>query len=118
MLTNSSEEKTRELAAVVDLLTVEIEHVDTNILAAIEQSGKPVQPTPATIRMIQDKLQQKQHLAKFDIALPDFMDVPDIGTLKNVGEAFGYPFMLKSRTGVCLQLTDSVSRFTLTLMLL
>ena len=99
MLTNSDEAKTRELAAVCDLITIEIEHVDVGILESIEQSGTPVQPTPATIRMIQDKLRQKQHLAKFNIALPDFMDAPSLESLRAVGDAFGFPFMLKSRTG-------------------
>ena len=100
MLAGSSQKKTLDLAALVDIMTVEIEHVDTDVLEAVERSGTPVQPTPKTIRMIQDKLRQKEHLAKFDIALPDFMDVPDLDSLSAVAEAFGYPFMLKSRTGV------------------
>ena len=51
----------RELASLVDVLTVEIEHVDTDALAAAgEAAGVPVHPSPATVRLIQDKLLQKE----------------------------------------------------------
>ncbi|KAF8169058.1 phosphoribosylaminoimidazole carboxylase [Mycena galopus ATCC 62051] len=49
----------RELAAKVDVLTVEIEHVDADALA---QADCEIHPSPATIKLIQDKLAQKQHL--------------------------------------------------------
>ena len=51
----------RELASLVDVLTVEIEHVDTDALAAAgAAAGVPVHPAPATVRLIQDKLAQKE----------------------------------------------------------
>lgn len=54
----------KELAAQVDVLTVEIEHIDTAALAAIEAEGRvAVHPSPRTLAIIQDKLLQKQHLA-------------------------------------------------------
>ncbi len=70
------------------------------MLAKLEAEGVVIRPTPATIKLIQDKLRQKEHFKKERIPIPDFMDVPDAGVLGTVGEAFGYPFMLKCRTGV------------------
>ena len=46
----------RKLAAEVDVLTVEIEHIDTASLAAIEAEGKvAVHPSPRTLATIQAK---------------------------------------------------------------
>src|SRR5437867_8145493 len=56
-------ERIRELANGCDILTVEIEHVETEALDALARQGLPVHPVPATIRLIQDKLLQKRHLA-------------------------------------------------------
>jgi 5-(carboxyamino)imidazole ribonucleotide synthase len=44
----------------VDLLTIEIEHVNTEALEALQAEGKLVYPDPKTIRLIQDKRLQKQ----------------------------------------------------------
>jgi phosphoribosylaminoimidazole carboxylase len=89
--------KIRELAAQVDVLTVEIEHVECDILEALEKEGKEIQPPPACIRLIQDKLVQKRHFQKHGVPLGPFVDVPNIGAAKDAGEQFGYPYMLKSR---------------------
>lgn len=53
-----------ELASRVDVLTVEIEHINTDALAAIEAEGRvAVHPSSRTLATIQDKLLQKRHLA-------------------------------------------------------
>ncbi|EOD20945.1 hypothetical protein EMIHUDRAFT_421581 [Emiliania huxleyi CCMP1516] len=90
----------RKLAAEVDVLTVEIEHIDTASLAAIEAEGKvAVHPSPRTLATIQDKLLQKRHLSTVDgVSLGDFCDVPDAAALLAAGETWGYPLMLKART--------------------
>ncbi|KAG0281067.1 phosphoribosylaminoimidazole carboxylase ade2 [Linnemannia exigua] len=90
--------KIRELAQQVDVITVEIEHVDTHVLKELEASGKSIHPTPATISLIQDKYLQKQHLAKYQIPLADSLDCPDQEAIEKAGQVFGYPFMLKAKT--------------------
>ena len=92
--------KVRELAERCDVLTVEIEHVDAAVLAEIEAEGKVrVHPAPSTIKLIQDKLQQKRHLQQVPgVVLGDFCDVPDAAALLAIGESWGYPIMLKART--------------------
>jgi phosphoribosylaminoimidazole carboxylase len=84
-----------------DILTVEIEHVDTKILEEIAETkpGK-IQPSWRTIRTIQDKYRQKEHLIRHGISTTD--SIP-FGTtspqgLKEIADRLGYPLMLKSRT--------------------
>src|SRR5262245_29548532 len=70
-------ERIHELAVGCDVLTVEIEHVNVDSLETLAQQAVPVHPTPATIRLIQDKLAQKQHLAQHGVAVAPFWDAPD-----------------------------------------
>lgn len=90
-------QRIRELAVGCDILTVEIEHVNADTLDALAQQGVPVQPIPATIRLIQDKLNQKRHLAAHDLPVAPFLDVPDAQAAEAATQQFGYPFLLKSR---------------------
>ncbi|KAI8139134.1 phosphoribosylaminoimidazole carboxylase [Fennellomyces sp. T-0311] len=91
--------KIRELASKVDVLTVEIEHVDADVLAEIEAEGKvKVHPSAKTVKTIQDKYAQKQHLTANGIPVAEYMDTPDETAVLAAGKQFGYPFMLKSKT--------------------
>ncbi len=49
----------RELSKISDVLTYEIEHVDTDTLLELEAEGKSIIPSPRILRMIQDKGLQK-----------------------------------------------------------
>ncbi|KAF1356795.1 phosphoribosylamidoimidazole-succinocarboxamidesynthase [Delphinella strobiligena] len=90
------------LAKGCDVITVEIEHVDTYVLEDISKknSSLAIEPSWQTIRMIQDKYAQKEHLQKHDVATA--VSIPlDSATpegLKKAATKFGFPFMLKSRT--------------------
>lgn len=92
----------KKLASKCDVLTIEIEHVNANILEEIEAETKvKVHPSPKIIKLIQDKYLQKIHLIENKIATPEIMVVEDenqVSSLQKIGDAFGYPFMLKSRT--------------------
>lgn len=90
----------KELAAKSDLLTVEIEHVDVKTLKEIEQTGIKVHPNPETIELIQDKYLQKTFLSKNDIPISPFKELTGdmVTSLKEIGNEFGYPLMLKSKT--------------------
>ncbi|KAL7746961.1 phosphoribosylaminoimidazole carboxylase ade2 [Sorochytrium milnesiophthora] len=93
-------QKIRELAEKVDVLTFEIEHVDTEVLDALS-STKQVHPSPATIRTIQDKYLQKRHLEQHGLPLPEYRDVRSVQDVLDAaadnGGKFGYPMMLKSK---------------------
>jgi len=87
-----------ELAKGVDVLTVEIEHVDVDALEKVARdAGIEVHPSPAVIRTIQDKYAQKVHFAANGVALPEFMDIPDQAALDAAVAKFGTPLMLKAK---------------------
>lgn len=88
----------RQLAAQVDLLTVEIEHVNAQVLMELEKEGKTIHPSPETIRLIQDKYRQKEFLNQLEIPVADSRLVETLEQVEDVAKEFGYPFMLKSRT--------------------
>ena len=92
--------KIAELAKQVDVITVEIEHVDTAPLEQLASSGAvAVHPAPSTIKLIQDKLRQKEHLRTVGgVAIGDFCDAPDAAAVRAAGARWGYPLMLKART--------------------
>lgn len=56
-----------------DVITIEIEHVNTEALALLEKEGKKVFPQPHIIRMIQDKRKQKQFYLDNDIPTAEFV---------------------------------------------
>ncbi|KAH6665973.1 hypothetical protein B0J14DRAFT_660108 [Halenospora varia] len=103
-------EKIRELARQVDILTVEIEHVDTYVLEEIAEKGievtkadgskymkkVEVQPSWRTIRTIQDKYLQKDHLVQNGVHTVISRAV-ETNELSQFGDELGYPFMLKAR---------------------
>jgi len=88
-----------QLAEMCDVLTVEIEHVNCDALQAIEQAGTVVRPSSATIRLIQDKLIQKEAFTATGLPTPEYRGVESVEEAKACGRDFGYPFMLKARTG-------------------
>ena len=72
----SSPEGLRELASRSDVLTVEIEHVDVDALeAAATAAGIPVHPSPSTIRLIQNKYNQKVFFTEHNVPLGDYIDI-------------------------------------------
>jgi phosphoribosylaminoimidazole carboxylase len=97
----TSEEHIRALAQACDVLTVEIEHVNADVLAAVVDEGLcDVQPSPGTIRLIQDKYLQKAHLAAAGIPVAPFQALPHPTPedVKVLAGKLGLPMMLKART--------------------
>lgn len=60
-----------------DILTIEIENVNTEALSKLEQEGKKVFPQPHLIRLIQDKRMQKQFFMDHGIPTADFILTDD-----------------------------------------
>ncbi len=87
------------LAEDVDVLTYEFEHISVEALRKVEAAGHKVYPSAETLSRIQNKLVQKQWLARHHIAVPDFMEIEGVEALRKAGSVFGYPFMLKTCTG-------------------
>ena len=96
----SDPEKIRQLAAKVDVLTVEIEHVNVGVLEELQQnSAVEVHPDPSTIRIIQDKFRQKVHLISRAIPVASFLPVePTVQGIADAAASLDLPLMLKSKT--------------------
>lgn len=91
----------RQLAAQCDVLTVEIEHVNADVLEEVEREGLcEVQPSPKTIRLIQDKYLQKEYLASRGVAVAPFekIETSTEEGIRGAAERLGLPLMLKART--------------------
>lgn len=56
----------------VDCLTIEIEHVNVEALEKLEKEGIRVFPRPAALKIIQDKILQKEFYARHTIPTADF----------------------------------------------
>jgi 5-(carboxyamino)imidazole ribonucleotide synthase len=56
-----------------DVITIEIEHVNTEALTQLEKEGKKVFPQPHVIKLIQDKREQKQFYLENDIPTAAFV---------------------------------------------
>jgi phosphoribosylaminoimidazole carboxylase len=106
-------EKVRELARKCDVLTVEIEHINTEVLEEVATLGVemgdgtrkkvPVHPSWETLRLIQDKYLQKEHFGKAGLPIARQRKVESgedmIISLQEAAKAYGFPFFLKARKG-------------------
>ncbi|OUQ58775.1 5-(carboxyamino)imidazole ribonucleotide synthase [Tyzzerella sp. An114] len=89
----------RLLASKSDVITYEFEHIGADILEQLENEGVKVYPTAKSLKIIQNKYTQKSLLFEHNIPMPEFMAVKTTDDIKNAGEKYGYPFLLKSCTG-------------------
>lgn len=89
--------KLRELAESCDIVTFELEDIDTETLIALEEEGHRIYPRPRLLATIQDKYAQKQFLRDAGIPTSDFIDMPQADAAAFA--AFGYPLVQKARRG-------------------
>ncbi|KAF7544165.1 hypothetical protein G7Z17_g10173 [Cylindrodendrum hubeiense] len=107
--------KIRELAANCDILTVEVEHIDTQVLEEIATHGVQVSaadgststkkvavhPSWKTLRLIQNKYEQKEYFAQQGIPIAEQLPLESgdamLASMKEASAKFGFPWMLKSR---------------------
>jgi 5-(carboxyamino)imidazole ribonucleotide synthase len=66
-----------DFGSACDLLTIEIENVNTQALAKLVKAGKKVFPQPHIIELIQDKRKQKEFFIKHQIPTAEFILVND-----------------------------------------
>ena len=85
-----------DLASKSDILTYEIESGDSDVLKSIENKTS-INPSPDTLKKIQDKLVQKKFLSQNGLPVPDFMEIESLEDLKDKVKKFGFPCLLKAR---------------------
>jgi 5-(carboxyamino)imidazole ribonucleotide synthase len=85
-----------ELAEKSDIITYEIESGNSEVLKSLENKVE-INPSPETLKIIQDKLLQKQFLSKNKIPVAEFIEIKTFEELKQGLEKFGFPALLKAR---------------------
>src|SRR5579863_5658789 len=85
-----------ELSLQSDIITYEIESGDSSVLESLKPPVS-VNPSPVTLRTIQDKLVQKTFLSKNNIAVPEFASIESLSDLKKKISLFELPVLLKAR---------------------
>ncbi len=85
-----------ELAARVDVVTLEIENVAVDALEAVRRRV-PVWPPPAAVAAAQDRLAEKTLFRKLGIPTVEFVPIGAPEDLRRAGAALGWPIVLKTR---------------------
>ena len=78
----------------VDLLTIEIEHVNTEALLKLESEGLEIYPQPSVLQIIQHKGKQKDFFVENNIPTAPHKRFNNLQALKN--DTLKYPFVWKS----------------------
>lgn len=86
--------KFSELAS---LVTYEWENVPATLCQDLERT-KPVLPSSALLKIVQDRLEQKGFLAAEGFPVPHFAPLTDPHRLREVVERIGYPALCKTAT--------------------
>jgi 5-(carboxyamino)imidazole ribonucleotide synthase len=84
----------------VDVLTIEIEHVNTEALHRLEAEGLKIHPSPAALDIIKDKGRQKEFYQKNHLPTSLFQLWENGGAIQAAIQAgdLQFPFVQKSRT--------------------
>jgi len=85
-----------ELAKKSDIITYEIESGDSDVLKSVEEYAE-INPSPETLKIIQDKFLQKSFLLQNNLPVPEFINVDSVLDLEKGLNKFGFPALLKSR---------------------
>ena len=85
-----------ELSLQSNIITYEIESGNSEVLESLN-GNVTINPSPATLQVIQDKYIQKKFLRENGLPVSDFIQVESVSDLKEKILSFGYPVMLKTR---------------------
>ncbi len=85
-----------DLANKSDIITYEIESGDSDVLKSVEKNAE-INPSPETLKIIQDKFLQKSLLVENGIPVSEFIKIEKIEDIKEGIKKFGFPVLLKAR---------------------
>jgi len=85
-----------ELSLQSDIITYEIESGDSKVLESLHGEVS-INPSPTTLRIIQDKYLQKQFLRQNNIPVAEFDAIESLEDLEKKITKFQYPALLKAR---------------------
>lgn len=87
-----------ELAALVDVATYELEHVDAGVVATLD-ARLPIRPGLDALRATQDRLAERRFVAGLGIATAPWREVADDAGLREAAGELGFPLRLKAPFG-------------------
>jgi phosphoribosylaminoimidazole carboxylase (NCAIR synthetase) len=90
--------KLLELAAEVDVVSLENEFVAPVALRAVENAGHLLRPSAATMALVQDKWIQKSTFERAGLPVPRYAAVETPEEVARIAEQLGWPLVLKRRT--------------------
>ena len=90
------DEDLEKFIEISDIITLENEFIDPEILERINKK-RAVYPSPATMRLVQDKFIQKETFKSAGLPVPYFEQINALEDIQNFGNKFGFPFVIKAR---------------------
>ena len=93
----SSGEGYDQLAALVDVLTIDLENVSVEQLSRLQSGGHAVVPDSGLLARVTDKLQQKRWYAELGLPIADFQAHPVNEDISS--DVFGFPVVQKAARG-------------------
>lgn len=92
----------RQLAQRADILTYEIEHINTEALEHLQAEGVTIYPAPELLTIIQNKYEQKRFLAQHGIPVAPFLEITtqkseQVSAIEQAAQRWGYPLVLKAK---------------------
>lgn len=92
-------EAVRAFARDCDVVTFDHEHVPAEVLAALEDDGVVLHPSPKALHFAQDKLAMRRRLTDAGLPCPAWAAVEDLAALEAFGAEHGWPVVLKTPRG-------------------
>lgn len=88
-----------QLAAAVDVVTIESEHINTDALERLESEGMSIAPAVESIQVTQDKLLEKEFLQAAKIPTAGFIKLASVADATRALGSFGGKMVIKLRIG-------------------
>lgn len=82
-----------------DAVTFDHEHVPAEVLSALEEQRRVLNPTPAALVYAQDKLAMRRAVEELGLPNPRWSEVRTAEDLESFGNAVGWPVVLKTPRG-------------------
>jgi len=96
----ADEKKLIDFAKSCDVVTLENEFLESDLLKHIrDKSGTPIYPSPETFELIENKWIEKETFRKARIPVTPYRFIKNNTDIESFGNAFGWPFVLKSSKG-------------------
>jgi len=92
-------EAARRMAQGCDVVTYELEHVPSEIVAALDNGHLPIRPGVYALKMSQDRLAERRFVEANGGAVAPWREVSSPDEIRAAAEALGYPVRLKAATG-------------------